>query len=101
MNSYADIIANVEEEVREFALSEKGAQWDAQWYNRISELVSQIRTQESNDEAEHLIDMLMWSIVDSGPLSCGFAPSIERVVDAMQRRRKRTRRTQNGRRALG
>lgn len=89
MNSYADILANAEQEVWVFALSEKGTQWDAQWYDRICELVGRIRTQESNDEAERLIDMLMWSIVDSGALACGFAPSIDRVADAMQRRRKR------------
>ena len=88
MNSYADILAKAEEEVREFALAEKGAQWDARWYDQICDLVRRIRTQESNDDAERLIDMLMWSIVDSGPLGCGFAPSIDRAADAMQRRRK-------------
>jgi hypothetical protein len=89
MNSYADILADAEEEVREFALTKNGAQWNNQWYDQICDLVRRIRTQESNDDAERLIDMLMWSVVDSGPLGCGFAPSIDRAADAMQRRRKR------------
>lgn len=89
MNSYTDILANAEHEVREFAQTEKGLQWDTEWYDQICELARRIRIQESNDDAERLMDMMMWSIVDSGPLGCGFAPSIDRAADAMQRRRKR------------
>ena len=89
MNSYTGILAGAEDEVREFANSDDGAPWDAKWYKGVSDLVRRIREQSTDEEAERLLDMLMWMIVDSGPLGKGFGRSIDQAADAMQRKRKR------------
>jgi len=90
MNSYTAILSTADDEIRKFALSESGAQSDTRWYDRICELVEQVRVQQSNSEAERILDVVMRMIVDSCPLGSGFAPAIGAAADAMQRRRKRS-----------
>lgn len=89
MNSYAQHLVGAVAEVRSFASTDEGRKWDSEWYQQIESLVGKICTQTTDDEAERYLDMLMWCIVDSGPLGKGFAPSIDRAADAMQRKRKR------------
>lgn len=89
MNSYGQHLANATEEVRAFAATEEGRKWETKWYDQIVSLVDEVRAQPTDEEAERCLDMLMWAIVDSGPLGKGFAPSIGRAADAMQRKRKR------------
>lgn len=89
MNSYTGILAVAEDEVREFATSDDGAAWSAKWYDQVSDLIWRIKEQTKDDEAERLLDMLMWMIVDSGPLGKGFGRSIDQAAEAMQRKRKR------------
>ena len=89
MNSYAQHLVGAVEEIRSFSSTDEGRKWDAQWYHQIESLVDKVSAQNSDDEAERYLDMLMWCIVDSGPLGLGFAPSIDRAADAMQRKRKR------------
>ena len=89
MNLYTQHLVGTVEEIRAFASSDEGRKYDAQWYDQIESLVSKVCIQSSDEEAERYLDMLMWCIVDSGPLGKGFAPSIDRAADAMQRKRKR------------
>jgi len=88
MNPYADILSTAAEEIRAFAATEEGRRWESQWYDRVLSLVDKVRIQPTTSEAERYLDMVMWAIVDSGPLGKGFGPSIDRAADAMQRRRK-------------
>lgn len=89
MNSYAQHLEPAIREVRAFAASEEGKKWDLQWYSTIEDLIAKTRSAETEDGAERYLDMLLWCIVDSGPLGKGFAPSIDVAADAMQRKRKR------------
>ncbi|OIR01848.1 hypothetical protein GALL_161500 [mine drainage metagenome] len=89
MNSYAQYLARAAEEIRIFAASKDGSQWGSQWYEQISDLTEKTRAASTDEAAERYLDMLLWCIVDSGPLGKGFAPSIDIAADAMQRKRKR------------
>jgi hypothetical protein len=76
-------------EVRAFSSSDEGARWELQWYQQITDLIEKAETAPTDEEAERYLDMLLWYIVDSGPVRKGFSPSIEKAADAMQRRRKK------------
>jgi hypothetical protein len=89
MNSYAQHLEPAAAEIRSFASSEEGRKWDSQWYQQIEDLAAKTKAAPTDEEAERYLDMLLWCIVDSGPLGKGFAPSIDRAADAMQRKRKR------------
>ena len=89
MNSYSQHLVNAVAEIRAFASSDAGRKYDSQWYEQIESLIGKVCAQTTDEEAERYLDMLMWCIVDSGPLGEGFAPSIDRAADAMQRKRKR------------
>jgi hypothetical protein len=45
---------------------------------------------EEQAAVEREIDAISHSIVDSGPLTVGFAPSLHQALDALQRQRKRS-----------
>jgi hypothetical protein len=89
MNSYAQHLAPAAEEIRTFAATEEGRKWDSQWYQQIEDLTGKTKAAPTDEAAERYLDMLLWCIVDSGPLGKGFAPSIDRAADAMQRKRKK------------
>jgi hypothetical protein len=89
MNSYVQRLEPAKEEILAFAASEDGKKWDAAWYSTIEDLVEKARGAASDEAAERYLDMLLWCIVDSGPLKKEFAPSIDRAADAMQRKRKK------------
>jgi hypothetical protein len=89
VNSYAQHLTDAVAEIRAFATTDEGRKCDSQWYEQIESLVGKVCAQTADEEAERYLDMLMWCIVDSGPLGQGFAPSIDRAADAMQRKRKR------------
>ncbi len=89
MNPYAGHLTAAADEVRAFAVTKEGRNWDSQWYDQIFPLANKVQTAPTESEAERYLDMIMWAIVDSGPVGKGFAPSIERAADAMQRRRKK------------
>ena len=83
MNPYTELLNSSITEIDEFALSEKGREWDASWFSQVKELVSKAALESSQDRAEVLMDMVSWSIVDSGPIGCGFAPSINQAQEAL------------------
>ncbi len=85
MNSYTKHFANTLNEINAFAQTEEGSKYDKAWYDQIISLVEKISTQSTDEAAEHYLDILMRSIVDSGPLNKGFAPSIDKAANAMNR----------------
>ena len=89
MNSYTKYLETSAEEIRAFAAGEEGKQCDSEWYQQIIDLAEKTCIAPTDDEAERYLDMLLWCIVDSGPLGKGFAPSIDIAADAMQRKRKK------------
>ena len=87
MNPYADILATAADEVRAFAVTDDGRRLESQWHDQVLSLIEKVRIQPTTLDAERYLDMLMWAIVDSGPLCKGFT-TIDRAAAAMQRRRK-------------
>jgi hypothetical protein len=90
MNPYSELLKISLSEIDEFTLSEKGSEWDLGWYSQLKELVANAAQESSQDRAEELMDMVSWCIVDSGPIGCGFAPSINQAQEVLIKvRRKR------------
>lgn len=89
MNSYADTLRAAKSEIDSFAMTEAGRKWDSDWYDRLKERIDQAIAAPGDDAAEQLLDSIGWIIVDSGPLEKGFSDSVEKVLDSMQRARKR------------
>lgn len=83
MNPYTEMLKASLSEIDEFSKTEKGKEWNDDWYKRIKELIVKAAEEKDQDRAEELMDMVMWGIVDSGPLGCGFAPSIDKAQEAL------------------
>ena len=92
MNAYTLTLTGAADEVREFAKSDQGSAWDADYYDRVCELVRNIRDQPTDELAERFLDLLMWMIVDGGPVvGLGLSKSISEAAAAMQRKRAHVR----------
>ena len=89
MNPYTKLLNSSLAEIDEFSLSEKGRQWDSLWYGQIKELIAKAALEPNQDRAEELMDMVSWCIVDSGPIGCDFAPSINQAQEALIKERRR------------
>jgi hypothetical protein len=89
MNSYASLLSPAKSEIEQFAVGIHGGQCPPEWYRQIIDLVQKTKGASTDEAAERYLDMLLWCIVDSGPLGKGFAPSVDIAADAMQRKRKR------------
>ena len=92
MNMYAQYLAGTVDELRAFAATDEGRQWDSSWYDGVADLVDSVIEQNTDEEAENLLGMLMRRVVDSGPLIDRLAPSLQKAVDAMQRKQPPPRR---------
>lgn len=88
MNPYSELLTVSLTEIDDFALSEKGSDWDSGWYRQLKELVSKAAQESSQNRAEELMDMVSWCIVDSGPMDSGFAPSINQAQKALIKLRR-------------
>ena len=83
MNPYTELLKTSLSEIDEFSKTEKGKGWNKYWYKSIKELVVKAAEEKNQDRAEEIMDMVSWVIVDSGPLGCGFAPSIDKAQEAL------------------
>ena len=89
MNSYAQYLVPAADEIRAFGATEEGRKRDSQWYQQVADLAEKTKAAPTDEEAERYLDMLLWCVVDSGPVGKDFAPSIDIAADAMQRKRKK------------
>lgn len=87
MNSYTRHLDPAKAEILRFAASEEGDRWPASSYEQLIDLVEKTQNAPTDEAAERYLDMLLWSIVDSGPLE--ISPSVDIAAEAMQRKRKR------------
>ena len=95
MNQFSDLLQKAAAEVRNYcAMSPDSKQFEVAWLLALAQQMEVASALESDAEVERKIDALHYSIIDSGPLALTerFAPSFDRAVDALQRRRKRERR---------
>ena len=90
MNAYSKILDPALREIDEFARTHEGRKYASEWYEELKVVVERASTTQEDEEAERLLDAIVRSIVDSGPLGNGFAPAINAAGDAMQRRRKQS-----------
>ena len=81
MNQYTKLLNNSLREIDEFFKTEKGKEWDIEWYTRIKTLIVKAAQETNQGQAEKLLDMILWTIVDSGPL--GFAPSLDHAQEML------------------
>ena len=88
MNPYTELLKASLEEIDQFSRSEDGYEWKQEWYNQLKALVTKAANESRQERAEELMDMISWSIVDSGPLGKGFAPSIDQAQEALIKVRK-------------
>lgn len=95
MNQLSDLLQKAAAEVRHYCVtSPDPKQFSVAWLLSLAQQMEAASALESDAEVEREIDALHYSIIDSGPLplTVRFAPSFDRVVDTLQRRRKRERR---------
>ncbi len=88
MNQYSKLLQKSLKEIDIFSQSENGDNWSTDWYVNIKILVINASTENDQERAEELLDMVTWSIVDSGPLGCDFAPSIDQAQEALVKVRR-------------
>ena len=92
MSQFSDLLRKAAAEVRHYcATSQDVTQSDMGWLLSLAYQMDAASALEGDAEVEREIDTLHYSIIDSGPLplTVRFAPSFDRAVDALQRRRKR------------
>ena len=87
MNRYTQLLERSLAEIAEFSKSEKGMEWDADWYKQLSGLIEKASKETDQQRAEEIMDMASWCIVDSGPLGLGFAPSFNAAQEALVKAR--------------
>ena len=87
MNPYTKFLRNALGEIDVFSKTQKGKEWNGDWYKRIKELVTKA-ADENQERAEEYIDMISWYVVDSGPIGCRFAPSIDKAQGAIIKARR-------------
>ena len=94
MSQFSDLLRKAAAEVRHYcATAPDIKQSDRDWLLSLAHQMDDASAVEGDAEVEREIDTLHYSIIDSGPfpLTVRFAPSFDRAVDALQRRRKRER----------
>jgi hypothetical protein len=95
MSQFSDLLRNAAAEVRQYCTTSPDVKpSDMDWLQSLAHQMDVASALEGDAEAEREIDALHYSIIDSGPLplTVRFAPSFDRAVDALQRRRKREKR---------
>ena len=87
MNPYSKLLEQTLSEIEAYSESYKGKEWPQDWYVRMKELITKAASEKNQNRAEELIDMVSWSIIDSGPFDLNFAPSFNYVQEALVRAR--------------
>jgi hypothetical protein len=91
MSQFTQLLHKGAEEVRDFRRTAPDAQtFGDAWLESLARRMEFASSLEDEAVVEREVDAIGHSIVDSGPLTVGFAPSFHRVLDALQRRRKRS-----------
>ena len=89
MNPYASVLQAAPDEVAKFRQSDDGNGFEDPWFDQILDLIEKARLAKTAPDAERYLDMLLWSIVDSGPLTTGLSDSVEQAARTMQPLRNR------------
>jgi hypothetical protein len=82
-NPFATLLNKSIREIDEFADTDAGRAWESTWYEDLKRLVLRTASESDTQRAEELLDMVSWSIVDTGPVGGGFCPSINLAQDLL------------------
>jgi hypothetical protein len=82
-NRFTTLLNNSIREMDEFADTDAGRAWESTWYEDLKRLVLRAASENDTQRAEELLDMVSWSIVDTGPAGGEFCPSINLAQDML------------------
>jgi hypothetical protein len=82
-NRFTTLLNNSIREMDEFADTDAGRAWESAWYEDLKRLVLRAASENDTQRAEELLDMVSWSIVDTGPAGGEFCPSINLAQDML------------------
>jgi hypothetical protein len=90
MNQYAELLLRSASEVREFLRNSPEAHsFGVVWLESLASRLEVASSIGDSNTVQREILAIAYSINDSAPLSSGFAPSFDIVLDALQRSKKR------------
>ena len=89
MNPYSSILVKAVEEIHQFRQSEYPKVIDDAWLENLMKRVQRAGSVGGAESVERELDIISRMIVDSGPLTGNFSPSLYAAFDAAQRARKR------------
>lgn len=92
MNPYSSMLEKATEEIYQFRKNLSTQAADDAWLGGLMSRVQRASSVSGTESVERELDMISRIIVDSGPLTENFAPTLYAALDAVQRRRKRSQR---------
>ena len=87
MSTYAALLLQGAEEVREYKKTQSAKSFGEAWFDRIADDMEKASTLSNLHEIEQAIDTLAHRLTDSGPMEV--SPSFGKALDALQRSRKK------------
>jgi hypothetical protein len=82
-NPFTTLLNTSIREIDEFADTDAGRACEPTWYEDLKKLVLRTASESDAQRAEELLDMVSWSIVDTGPAGGGFSASINLAQDML------------------
>jgi hypothetical protein len=89
MTEISELLAKGAEELRRFQRTPDAAPFDTAWLSRLADRLAAAGSL-APDKVERQIHAIAHSFIDSGPMDEQAAPSFWLVVDALQRRSRRS-----------
>jgi hypothetical protein len=88
MNQFTQLLRQSANEVRDYQHTSADAHlFDVSWLDSLARRLEFASTLEDEAALELEVTAIFHSVTDSGPTDC--SPSLDKIADALQRRRKR------------
>ncbi|MES2103162.1 MAG: hypothetical protein V4634_04025 [Pseudomonadota bacterium] len=92
MNLYSSILEKAAEEINQFRQNVSTQAVDDAWLEGLLSRLQRASSVSGTESVERELDIISRIIVDSGPLTENFAPSLYAALDGVQKGRKRSQR---------
>jgi len=90
-NQFTQLLLQSVDEVHEYQRNSPNAHlYGDKWFEQLAHRLERASSLNDIESVESEIDAIAYSIVDSGPLAKDFLPSFQKLLGAVQRRRKRS-----------
>ncbi len=86
MNTYSAHLQKAVTEFGDYAKSEKGKTWPADWFQEMQRLLALAANEPNDGDAERLMKAISYSIIDSGPLDGSLSPSFSAAQHAAHKK---------------